>query len=67
MDMGKELSGEHQQHTYYELLGLHPSADGAAIRKSYRRLSKLYHPDTTELDREVARIKFEKSIKPMAP
>ncbi len=35
--------------TYYSLLGLHPSASVIDIRRSYRELSKRYHPDTTDL------------------
>ncbi|NEO46800.1 MAG: J domain-containing protein, partial [Moorea sp. SIO4A3] len=33
--------------SYYEILGLHPSASPIAIRRAYRQLSKRYHPDTT--------------------
>ncbi|MBW4598161.1 MAG: J domain-containing protein [Calothrix sp. FI2-JRJ7] len=44
--------------TYYALLGLHPSASVIDIRRAYRELSKLYHPDTTELSEKVATAKF---------
>jgi DnaJ domain len=44
---------------YYSLLGLHPSADPIEIRRTYRRLSKEYHPDTTVLLAAVAHIKFQ--------
>jgi len=46
--------------THYDLLGLHPSAEAVAIRRSYRRLSKKYHPDTTELAPAVATAKFQR-------
>lgn len=44
--------------TYYGLLGLHPSASVLEIRRSYRQLSKKYHPDTTNFSETVARAKF---------
>ena len=34
------------------------SADGEEIKAAYRRLSKEYHPDTTELPLERASVKF---------
>ena len=46
--------------TYYGLMGLHPSASNIAIRRSYRQLSKKYHPDTTELPSNIATSKFQK-------
>lgn len=46
--------------TYYGLMGLHPSASNIAIRRSYRQLSKKYHPDTTQLSAQVARNEFQK-------
>ena len=45
--------------TYYALLGLHPSASVIKIRRAYWELSKLYHPDTTELPATVATAKFQ--------
>ncbi|MBD0314786.1 MAG: J domain-containing protein, partial [Microcoleus sp. T3-bin5] len=45
--------------SYYGLLGLHPSASQIEIRRSYRELSKLYHPDTTDLPPAVATAKFQ--------
>ncbi|WP_332975380.1 MULTISPECIES: J domain-containing protein [unclassified Microcoleus] len=44
---------------HYGLLGLHPSASAIEIRRSYRELSKLYHPDTTNLSPSVATAKFQ--------
>lgn len=46
-------------HTYYGVLGLHPSASSLEIRKAYRDLSKLYHPDTTLLSTKLAKTKFQ--------
>ncbi len=45
--------------TYYSLLGLHPSASVLEIRRSYRQLSKKYHPDTTTFTAAVAKAKFQ--------
>ncbi len=45
--------------SHYALLGLHPSASVIEIRKVYRELSKLYHPDTTNLTTEEAKQKFQ--------
>ncbi|WP_066376708.1 MULTISPECIES: J domain-containing protein [unclassified Anabaena] len=47
------------QPNYYSLLGLHPSASVIDIRRAYRKLSKRYHPDTTELPAAVATPKFQ--------
>ncbi|MBE9048271.1 J domain-containing protein [Pleurocapsales cyanobacterium LEGE 10410] len=46
--------------TYYGLMGLHPSASNIIIRRTYRQLSKKYHPDTTELPPNVATVKFQR-------
>lgn len=45
--------------SYYNLLGLHPSASTWEIRSAYRKLSKLYHPDTTSLPVNIAKTKFQ--------
>lgn len=45
--------------TYYSLLGLHPWASVIDIRRAYRQLSKLYHPDTTDLPTAIATPKFQ--------
>lgn len=45
--------------SYYAVLGLHPSASVLEIRRSYRELSKHYHPDTTKLPPEIAKAKFQ--------
>lgn len=44
---------------YYSLLGLHPGASVIEIRRAYRELSKIYHPDTTDLPTVVATTKFQ--------
>ena len=46
--------------THYGLMGLHPSASNIAIRRTYRQLSKKYHPDTTELPASEATTKFQR-------
>ncbi|WP_310488382.1 J domain-containing protein [Chamaesiphon sp. VAR_69_metabat_338] len=49
-----------QQHqTYYDLLGVFPSASEIDIRRAYRELSKKYHPDTTTLNTTTATAKFQ--------
>ena len=45
---------------HYDILGLHPSCSVIEIRRSYRKLSKLYHPDTTELPPKIAIAKFQR-------
>lgn len=45
--------------SYYTLLGLKPNASVQDIRRAYRDLSKLYHPDTTELESAIAVSKFQ--------
>jgi len=44
---------------YYWYLELQHTASIADIRKAYRKLSKLYHPDTTELPANIATGKFQ--------
>lgn len=45
--------------SYYGLLGVHPSASMRDIRQAYWDLSKLYHPDTTNLPTAIATAKFQ--------
>lgn len=45
--------------SYYGLLGLNPTASPLEIRRAYRQLSKLYHPDTTKLAPQLAKTKFQ--------
>jgi hypothetical protein len=44
---------------HYQLLGIKPNASMQQIRRAYRDLSKLYHPDTTELPDAIATRKFQ--------
>lgn len=44
---------------HYERLGIKPTASVQKIRQAYRDLSKLYHPDTTELPGAIATVKFQ--------
>jgi hypothetical protein len=57
--IGGRMSEAKPAPTFYDLLNLHPSASPQEIRRSYRELSKLYHPDTTELPTAVATVKFQ--------
>jgi DnaJ domain len=45
--------------TYYSLLGLHPGVSAIEIRRAYRELSKIYHPDSTDLPAQEATAKFQ--------
>lgn len=44
---------------YYALLGLSASASALEIRRAYREMSKIYHPDTTKLPQDEATEKFQ--------
>ncbi len=44
---------------YYALLELPPASSVQQIRRAYRELSKLYHPDTTALPAAIATEKFQ--------
>lgn len=45
--------------THYDQLGVKPTASPQQIRRAFRDLSKLYHPDTTELPTIEATEKFQ--------
>jgi len=45
--------------SHYTCLGVQPTASPQQIRRAFRELSKLYHPDTTELPAPVATEKFQ--------
>jgi curved DNA-binding protein CbpA len=45
--------------THYELLKISVSASSGEIRRSYRELSLLYHPDTTRLPWAIATRQFQ--------
>jgi len=44
---------------YYELLGVSPSVDAITLRRTFHRLSKALHPDTSSLPVEEAARKFQ--------
>ncbi|XP_024398014.1 NAD(P)H-quinone oxidoreductase subunit T, chloroplastic [Physcomitrium patens] len=44
--------------SHYRYMGLSSDAELEEIKSAYRRLSKLYHPDTTQLPLEIAAQKF---------
>ncbi|XP_078434124.1 chaperone DnaJ-domain superfamily protein [Wolffia australiana] len=44
--------------SHYDFLGVAAEADAEEIKAAYRRLSKEYHPDTTELPLAAASVKF---------
>ena len=48
-----------QTSNYYTLLQVKPTASPQEIRRAYRDLSKLYHPDTTELPPAIATEKVQ--------
>lgn len=50
---------EQSASNYYALLELRPTASAQQIRRAYRELSKLYHPDTTQLPSAIAVAKFQ--------
>ncbi len=47
------------QGTYYDRLGVNPTSTVQEIRQAYRELSKLYHPDTTQLAIAEAKQRFQ--------
>lgn len=57
--MTETVSENQRTTTYYDLLNLHPSASPQQIRRAFRDLSKLYHPDTTALPASIATAKFQ--------
>lgn len=44
---------------YYQLFDLTPEASIGEIHCAYRQKSKIYHPDTTELSKEIAIQRFQ--------
>lgn len=62
----REISGKHAQleaaerPDHYQLLGLEPTADSAAIRRAYLQAAKTYHPDA------LARLGLEPELRAQA-
>ena len=48
--------------SYYKILGVNENASNHELRKAFCRLSIELHPDTTSLDIEVAKNKFQKVL-----
>ena len=48
--------------SYYKILGVKENATSLELRKAFYKLSKELHPDTTLLDLEDARNKFQKVL-----
>ncbi|MFM7470065.1 MAG: J domain-containing protein [Nodosilinea sp.] len=46
--------------SHYDVLGVKPTASPQQIRQAFRELSKLYHPDTTDLPAVEATDKFQR-------
>ncbi len=57
--MSASSSSNAADSNFYTRLGLHPGASVQDVRRAYRDLSKLYHPDTTELESAIATVKFQ--------
>ncbi len=48
--------------SYYKILGVNENASDHELRKSFCKLSKELHPDTTSLEAEDAKYKFQKVL-----
>lgn len=44
---------------HYQVMGLRPGADLDQVKAAFRELAKLYHPDTTKIDKTTAEIRFK--------
>ncbi len=55
---GTKLGQQILAHSHYAVLQVAMTASTTEIRRSYRELSKLYHPDTTRLPASYATAKF---------
>ena len=51
-----------EEKSYYKILGVNENASNHELRKAFCRLSIELHPDTTSLDIEVAKNKFQKVL-----
>ena len=48
--------------TYYKILGINENASNQELRKAFCKLSKELHPDTTSLELDEAKNKFQKVL-----
>ncbi len=48
--------------TYYKILGVHENASNHELRKAFCKLSIELHPDTTSLEIDVAKSKFQEVL-----
>ena len=48
--------------SYYKILGINQNASNLELRKAFCKLSKELHPDTTSLELEDAKNKFQKVL-----
>ncbi|NER84260.1 MAG: DnaJ domain-containing protein [Leptolyngbya sp. SIO1D8] len=53
------MTDQDSAQNHYDLLRIKPTASPQEIRRAYRELSKLYHPDTTKLPPAIATEKFQ--------
>jgi len=59
-DQGSEAPGAGSSPNHYELLQIGPDASPQDLRQAFRRLSKRYHPDTTDLPQGQAEEAFRR-------
>ena len=48
--------------SYYQILGVNENASGHELRKAFCKLSIELHPDTTSLEIDVAKSKFQEVL-----
>jgi len=50
------------ENSYYKILGVNENASNQELRKAFCKLSIELHPDTTSLERDVAKSKFQEVL-----